>query len=798
MRIPSSRPASGPALDSLVGYMRPPEDLRVRLDGFPKGIDNAHIDVRLGQRFVLRATNLVRRMLSHEVSVNLWGERPPEPSSDDLQFFLDAYVGMTEVAVERAHETGRPDIIPLFQLAVTKFLLQLVVEELRLLRSRLQKARDQDPAGLKVSPVQIHERLVSLARDQQLIRYKLTRELFRQVHKLESTRLRKLRKAVMGQSWPLSRNLVMNPMLLLPGLSADEQVMLQYNLVMTDKDPRSGFAQINRLVTGLLEGMLPDWVRAPEAREAVTSLVGRSTGLVTFRHRTDQGSLGGFLEVELLLSRSISDEEYAHDAVSWLDVPKNLGLLLAVDQSATDPGRLPPQWTAFSRRLLRHLGWRLWRTGLMRRVLASYEVGAVYADLQARLPAGIIYEYLGGLISRRKLKRRLASSQIPVRPEEVLPTLDRTRARLRRLPHGRRLQRLARFALDFAVFRRDLKCAYVAYRAMDRIRLLSRSEDIALSKANGKLQSFADKDKGMSAKTQARNHVIIKADVRGSTGITAQLLERDLNAATHFSLNFFDPISRLLDDFGAQKVFVEGDAVILSLLESNDTSLRWLSVAQACGLARKMLAVVDAQNAQNRRHDLPELEIGLGITYADGPPTYLYDGDHQIMISSAINRADRLSSCSSSLRKAGFFANRVGRGVEVVSVPLGHGDKAGGEGLLRYNVNGCELEMAAFVKLKRELVLRKVDLVLAGEAFPSRFHVGRYPDRRGLTQWLVVREAAVRIWRDGSLRGADPQRRRFFEVMTEPSLIARVKQQVGSRRASRVPIQPPNPPDSAS
>ena len=52
----------------------------LRLEQFPRGIDNVHIDVVLGQRFVVRATQLVRRLLTHEVSVNLWGEPPAEPA----------------------------------------------------------------------------------------------------------------------------------------------------------------------------------------------------------------------------------------------------------------------------------------------------------------------------------------------------------------------------------------------------------------------------------------------------------------------------------------------------------------------------------------------------------------------------------------------------------------------------------------------------------------------------------------------------------------------------------------------
>lgn len=769
--------------------MRSPGDRSVHLDRFPKGIDNAHIDVLLSERFVHKATQLVRRLLEHEVSVNVWGESPPEPATEDIEGFVATYVSLTEVAVEHARSRGSPETIQLFQLAATKFLLQLVGIEMDRLRSRLQRARDHESGDTRVSGLEIHDRLVALARDQQAIRYRLNRELFRHVHKLESTRLRKLRKSVLGQSWPLSRHLLINPLLLLPAITADEQLIAHYNLMLTDRDARSGFSQVNRLVTGLLRGWLPDWALAPQpdAAGSSPSLLGPSTTQVTFRQRLDQGGLSGFLEAELLLTRSLSEDEYAHDMTSWLDVPENLDRVFARPQTPGRQGAQPPLpkegWEAQGRRLGKALYWRFWRAGLLRRLMASYEVKRVHGELQGKLPARMIYQYLAGTMSRRRLRRRLSGSQIPLRPHDVLPLLDRTRSRVRRLTRSERHDRLMRFVKDFAAFRRDLKCAYAAYRAMDRIRLLYRPEHVELSRANGSLQQFVERDELEPHRERIRNHVIVKADVRGSTQITEQLLRRKLNPATHFSLNFFGPITKLLEDFGAAKVFVEGDAVILSLFEYEDVPFQWLSVSHACGLARKILAVVDAQNAKNRKHSLPELELGLGIAFAEGAPTFLYDEERQIMISSAINRADQLSSCAGSLRAHPFCTARGGRGVEVV-LPGGEVvEKLGPEKTLRYNVNGVELEHAAFRKLKSELALRKIELVPPGETEPTLFHVARYPDLKGAMHWLVIRDAPVRVWSDGRLAGANGAAMRFYEVITDAAVVAAVRERAGARRA---------------
>ena len=281
--------------------------------------------------------------------------------------------------------------------------------------------------------------------------------------------------------------------------------------------------------------------------------------------------------------------------------------------------------------------------------------------------------------------------------------------------------------------------------------------------------------------------MILKADVRGSTRIISELRTKKLNPATHFSQNFFNPINEYLADFGAGKVFVEGDAVILSFLEYTGSAQRWLGVAHACGMASRILEVVARQNALNRRHGLPELELGLGIAFSDEEPIFLYDGDQQIMISPAINRADRLSSCAKVLGTTEFAETVRPFRVEVMlpaeSVDLPASSKTD---VVRYNVNGIEMDTAAFSKLKSELVMQRMDAKVVGCA--TRFHVGRYPDLTGRMQWLVVRESPMRLWEGGEVSEKQAPGRRFYEVVVEPSLITllRSKLRSGAERGAAV------------
>jgi hypothetical protein len=270
-----------------------------------------------------------------------------------------------------------------------------------------------------------------------------------------------------------------------------------------------------------------------------------------------------------------------------------------------------------------------------------------------------------------------------------------------------------------------------------------------------------------------RAHVVIKADVRGSTLITERLYARGLNPASHFSLNFFEPVNGLLPQYGAEKVFVEGDAVILAIFEHEGQGAGSI-VARACGLARGILQVVAVQNALNRKHGLPDLELGLGIAYVPQEPNFLFDEGHRIMISGAINRADRLSRCDGFLRRAGFAPEHPAFRVSVVHDPQFEAGEEGEDDLYAYNVDGVRIDESAFFRLQKELGLRPERLPEEGLE-DALFFAGRFRDLAGRDQWLVVRYGSVYAWDGARLGAVDERRRHFFEVIVDEGLTNRVR-----------------------
>lgn len=237
---------------------------------------------------------------------------------------------------------------------------------------------------------------------------------------------------------------------------------------------------------------------------------------------------------------------------------------------------------------------------------------------------------------------------------------------------------------------------------------------------------------------------------------------RRLNPASHFSLNFFDPISEILWNYRAEKVFIEGDAIILSIFENKDTPQGWYSVARACGLAIRILHIVQRYNVKNRENNLPILELGIGICYSPGPPSYLYDGDSKIMISPAINMADRLSSCSKNIRdrlkyQDPFYNLYVFKNAEEEN------EDTTDDFSLRYNVNGIELNEDGFTKLSREINLTKVTFK-EGHAKDIQFYAGKVPILNGNYQKLIIREASVFEVDPNTLHKTKETSRKYYEI----------------------------------
>jgi class 3 adenylate cyclase len=417
----------------------------------------------------------------------------------------------------------------------------------------------------------------------------------------------------------------------------------------------------------------------------------------------------------------------------------------------------------------------LQREGILSHVVASYEAVPLLAEYAPR-------------VNPQQIKNALISREESERVEKIIAESrlhsDRLFAAVGRVASCRSSERsrfAARLLHDLFSYHRDLRGLEAISTGFDSINLVSDDKVRQLSTLNGMLYEFLPPEEQKPTEDRVVHHVILKADVRDSSRLTRSLMEKGMNAASYFSLNFYDPVNKLLAKYGATKVFLEGDAIIVALLEREGEAM--LGVARTCVLAWEIVSLLREYNELLERSGLPPMEVGLGIAYSDSAPLYLMDGEHRIMISDAINDSDRLSSCSKRVRKklapdAGVF--------QVYSVQIGGGNtdhasaEAGTEDMrLNYNVGGICLSEAAFHKLQQEISLTSWDSTPKNRSFTGpwvdeegEFFVGTVPIANGVFRKIAVRKnriAQVDVRDLSILHWTD---RYYYEVCANPAVYA--------------------------
>jgi len=192
------------------------------------------------------------------------------------------------------------------------------------------------------------------------------------------------------------------------------------------------------------------------------------------------------------------------------------------------------------------------------------------------------------------------------------------------------------------------------------------------------------------------------------------------------------------------------------------------------------VAVSGAYNQRAKAADLPALEIGVGVAFQDSAPSLWMDGDSKIMISKALNLSDRLSSCT-KIAKRLFRENASPFNVFVLQ-PL-MADAAADEGeelLVRYNLNGIEMNEEGFQKLSAEISLRPMsgNFSLPWGKEKVQLYFGEVPFSESLEP-IVIRKGLVRQLLEGGKVGAQGTRA-YYEICTDAKLLELARKKVSS------------------
>jgi class 3 adenylate cyclase len=418
-------------------------------------------------------------------------------------------------------------------------------------------------------------------------------------------------------------------------------------------------------------------------------------------------------------------------------------------------------------KLLSDLLERLEQQDVIYHVLAGYEIRSISAEYS---PPVHLQQLRKALVSKEELKRvEGVLKQVPARQLSLKPIEDLSK-KIRRFSREEKLSFVVRFTADFLRLRRDVRNAEHLTTCMERINLVTTEQARELSRMNNQLYECVLQEEAKPQQDYVVSHVIIKADVRGSTKMTQDLLSRGLNPASHFSLNLHEPVKKLLDRYAAKKVFIEGDAVILAIFETDSNRAYARAVAKACILSRQILAVCNSYNDRAASTDLPGLELGIGVAFQGSAPTYWVDGDSRIMISKALNLSDRLSGCA-KIAKRLMTAQKTHFSVfQFLTAMKGASAEELDEFLVRFNMNGIELNEEGFQKLSEEISLdsieTKLDMPWGKENVT--LHYGEVPLGDSV-ELLVLRKGMAReLLPDGKIGIASSHP--YYEVCTSAAL----------------------------
>jgi len=791
-----------------------PYTVELHLQGINVGVDNIHYDVYLSPKFTEPTRKYLLDSIRAIASLNFSYSQGRNSAAPDTSGFRKQLFELLQISLTRAKYAQNIEVDILNRLAVLKFLLSeitsqfssLIVECKEWIHSRGVHFERSEQAHV------MRSRIAELQGERRGIYRQVGMSIYQIMRELDENALSKSRRALFGEEFPEIYELFRNRFLFLEG-GTDETLLLENYVLLGnfihDPDRFEVFEE-------LLLDFVRDFVHADEnseelsrSRKSYERLMeqARSLRSEVMRLEAEQDEIrrkagGGedlfawpwkrrptahepLGDAEDLRKRSALLELNLEELAPGIEAAKQRMDFLTEEQRArignylNDPENIrrlfdargatgheaPPETRE---RLLREWVNRLDERDLLAHVFAGYELRKIYMDYN---PPVHLQQLKKALVVREETKRvEQVLGQFPARKFSLKKLEEAARA-IRRIPPEEIPAIAMRFAEDFTRLRRDRRNYHHVVSWMERINLVRSEHSRELSRANNSLYELVFTDEAGKDNDPVVSHAVIKADVRGSSGITKDLQARGLNPASHISRNLHEPVKRLLDRYGAAKVFIEGDAIILAIYETESTRATQRAVAKACILAREILAVTQAYNARPEAADLPRIELGVGVAFQNSAPSLWMDGDSRIMISKALNLSDRLSSCSKVARRL-FAQNPSPFNVFLLQTLMEDvGDDEGEELLVRYNLNGIEMNEEGFEKLSGEISLTPLAGTFSMPWGKERvqLYIGELPLGNSL-ETIVVRKGAVReLLPDAKIGNPGP--RAYYEVCTHPKLL---------------------------
>jgi hypothetical protein len=781
------------------------------------GVDNVRHDVCFSPRWEEAARQFLAEQLLHSSQPYLKGLLPQDTRRRSTAFseFRTRLDALLREAQHRAKEQNQIEIELLARLGVIKWLLGDLQQEFAQLAVACKEQVGKHGGLTARTPEQAflaQSRVADFLSNRRHVLNAVGEKLFQLFEELEEHSLRPARMALLGSAMPEIFQGLRNRLIFLENpndaaLLLDHYVMLGHFVDDPDDEDRVWGAVAALLrEQGLVGSEGAEMIRLEEERGRIAAeLQENNRNLREAERALDElpAGVAGREEAQGWFAAWARSKKQALDPEALRVTIRELGtkrerLTARLDelenrmaflrqeeeqrfeQLLTDAGTAdrifgglnptgtPEPASAAQRALLQQLYSRLEQAGMLRYILASYHLRGLYREFCPPLNP---QQLKHALVTRRGWDQFEALLDHFPKQDFPLNKLQDVSRRLRRLSRGDAEALLARFAHDFLRMKRDRLSHQLLVTLLEKIHLVADEKTRRVSQLNRTLHEFLLPEEQPAGEETVLTHVVVKADVRDSTGITDQLLQRGLNPATHFSFHFYEPVRKLMARYSASKIFIEGDALILGIYETESNRASHRPVAKACLLAKEIVQVCAVYNERARAHDLPVLDLGLGVAYHPAPPHYWDDGESRILISAALNKSDRLAGCTKVARKLLSESVTPFHVFLLQSYSVSNGSEEDEDLLMRYNVMGVALNEEGFRKLRAEISLTPVRMSgdLLGQKESITVHCGTVPLGESFEK-LMVREARVpRILLPGG-HIQEWTSRTYYEVCVTPEI----------------------------
>ncbi len=721
----------------------------------PRGVDNIHVDVELSPELCKSLHNGIQQLVTAYLD-SVQKRRPfPTISGSHFSSMARNFSRLHHDALNRAKATGEPQQLDLLYIALLKQIHSdvdnCVSNHIHQVKEAVQEHHQRGLSGGADS-----RHVEEMFRQKERIIARINQQMFDAIVLGQLPALSKGVKGFLGNARSFAMDAVRSPMVTANDADTGSMQFRHYLLFGVGKYSAMDFMGMDRV----LDEQLRDYLMLVERSEESLSRDNR-------REFDNNSNFAATLSRPSVLGHphnvtTLFDQNWCRNKLSQLGILSDWGKY-----------HIYRTQLRFQQRLAEKLIDALTKAGFSRWIIAVYETRSLLNRANPELPPWNLTNLLLESKTGRELQQRLQQPGFGAVTQELKEGLLQSWNAIQKTPDKLLCKHLYDFIFDFANYRRDLQLLYKFHSAANEVSLLQDKKSIQTSRSNYTLYDFLLPHEKQKENARIRSHIIIKADLRGSTEITDRLNQLALNPATHFDRNFFSPINEVVNGFGAEKVFIEGDAIILILNDFTGTRESHLIASRACGLAAGILEVVAKQNRELKAYGLPLLELGIGIAYSNESPRFLFDGDHKITISPAINRADRLSACAWSVRNWRERIKAPETHVEVYQPSeraLGHGEKAQKD--LVYNLNGILIEPEVFELLQKEMSLKRIINKLP-QMQESRLFAIKVTNSDGNSSSLLIRRAPIKVFDPEYTLDECPvaEGRVFYEVIHDEKII---------------------------